>query len=622
MWCCSKQVTSSVVRQRRKPRLTATAQVVLSRANRLWQGGLAALLGKWRKRAEDIGFALLEPADHMKTALNTLVRRRMFGELLEMATFWRKMRHLMRLVGKFRLFQAASALNRWKIAANLREITLFTHKQRIRTVIAAIRQKITIEKRNSLTFWRKVAVKDRSFDVEAKRLSAIKLLLALKAVYRRALLSELRSKPNVKWALRRITKAFSKNGNSLLGKSVQLWRTEVDLGKNKHEIGLNRHLATIVLQLRLQGREMHREAVSRWKQIVPSLAFMRVNGKVIPSKKAGKAGKVLKLAHNPVSFRAFCTILSAHSTISSPVFSAFRGQLLLTPLKDHTTAHSQAQLRLLKRTFLHLGRSTSMRLRLALQSWTLAADSGRVQRIEYRHSAKALGKLLAALLGNALASGFREMKTPKSVQRIRKGMKALQRSCKYVLQKRFYQWSGSLKAFQAMQQLGALHFKSALQLSLKRLIFLPVIAGSERLLRERHHLFLLNRLLLKALSSSIQYWHCKALESGLVHFQTSLRLRRLQVLSSAWTRKQKSTGFLALKGTARRRELQERVLWQLGRVGKGQRVRRVMWEWRGKAKLLSRVVSGVRLIRRVGRRRSLQFFALLSAIAKTGRGPA
>lgn len=608
-------MTSPIIRQRHKPRLTATSQVVLSKANRRWQGELSGQLGKWRKLTEEIAFARLQPADHMKTALKSMMRRWLFAELLEKVCFGRKIKRLVRFIGKFILIQAAFALNRWKVVANVREITLFAHKQRIRTVITAIRQKIAIELHNSLTFWRKTAVKDRSFDVEAKRLAAIKLLLALKAVFRRALLSELRSKPNVKWALRRIAKAFGKNCSSLLGKSVQLWRTEVDLSKNRHEILLNRRLAAIVLQLRLQVREMHRKGVSRWKQIVPNLAFMRVNGKIIPSKTAGKPGKTLKLLHISVPFRAFCSILTAQSRVLSSVLCVFQGEPLHLPYKEHTTAQDQGQLRVLKRIFVQLGRNSDLRLRQAVQSWTWAAETGRVQRCGYRHSVKALGSLLAAMRGKALASGFREMKAPKAVQRIRKGVKALQRSCKYRLQKRFFQWSGCVKAFQVTQQLAALRFKSALQFPLNRLIFQPIIAGSERLQRERHHLFLLNRLLLKALSPSIQHWHCKALESGLVHFQTSLRLRRLQVLFSTWTRKHKVAGFQGLKGIVRTRELRGTALRRMERVGKGQRVRKVLWEWRKTAKLLSRVVSGVRLLRRVDRRRKSQSFSMLRGLA-------
>ena len=76
-----------------------------------------------------------------------------------------------------------------------------------------------------------------------------------------------------------------------------------------------------------------------------------------------------------------------------------------------------------------------------------------------------------------------------------------------------------------------------------------------------------------------------------------------------------------LKGAVKTRELREKYLWKMGRLVRGQVERKVLWAWRGKARLLSRIVSGVRLIRRVSRRRSVVFFGLLSRVAKTSRGP-
>ena len=621
MWCCSKQVTYPIVRQRRRPRLTATAQIVLSKANRRWEGKTAEILHKWRKLREERGLGLLHPAELLKIALKRVIDRWMFEDLLENVNNWRTIRHLVGLIGRSAAHQAASALNQWKATAHLRELTAFTHKRRIRTVIVAIRQKMAIEQRNSLSLWRKMAVKDRSFDVEAKRLSAIKLFLSLKAIFRRTLLSELLSKSNPKWALRRICKAFSKNVNTLLGKSVQLWRLEVDIGKNRHELGLNRRLAAISLRLRLQMREMHREALFRWKQNVPNLAFMRVNGAILPSRKAGKAGKVHQMSHIPLSPLASFTILAAFTKPISAISSLFRGFPLNIPQLDHISALDSSQIRLFKRIFALLSKNWRNKGKLALQEWALATETGRVQRYQYRHSARALGMVLKALAGKRIAVGFREMKVPKALQRVRKGIKALQRSYKYLLQKRFYRWNGSLKAFKAMYQLGALRLESALKETLKIRTFTHLKAVFERLNIEKHHIFLLNRILLKSLSRSVQLWHLKALETGLFTFQTALRLRRLHLLLSSRTRKDKGGSFAVLKGAVKTRELREKYLWKMGRLVRGQVERKVLWAWRGKARLLSRIVSGVRLIRRVSRRRSVVFFGLLSRVAKTSRGP-
>ena len=616
MWCCSQQVTATVTRQRLRPRFNASAQLAFHKANRRLQMTLTDAVRLWKHTNSEFALKLLPPAVTFMRLMKRFVRNFVYLQWKNYQNQWKTLKKLVKYIEKLGNLKCNSAIYTWKRNIHLREMHKNAQKRKITTIISAFRQKIAIDQRNFLTFWRKMSRNNRLFDVEAQNLATIKLKIALKSVLRRNLLVNLKKKPSVFWSIRIFNRFLLKNHRNLLGKSVQIWKNTIDSEKNTHKIELNRHLTALILHKKGNLRRLCKESITQWKQIVPKLSFFRVNGRIIRDKMQGNPQKPVILRHFEVTPVAKITILTRKIPVFSSISHLLKCELVQNQAEICENEDKNAKIIRFFRVFSRYFRSKQ---RISFYRWSEKTVSGRLSHFTSLYSSKFLFNRLQSLLKTRFSSSFRALKLPIIIKNTLKALKTLKKREKYSIQRRFFAWFCISHNIKSNHSIGISRIELILKNALKNTIFDPFQTNLMTLMREKREISKVNRVFLRSFRGFFRLWHRKTIEFGLINIEKTLGNRRLKVLFSNFERKIKSEILLKLKRNSENRHKKEKFLLKISRIANQEIKRKILRNLRLKTRILSKIMLGNRILGRLNRRKMSDFMVNLKRFARLKR---
>ena len=598
-----RAASDPVVRRKNRLRLRAGTQVVLGKGNRLWASKVAKAFACWRHSKDMRHLAFLSACEVVKHALKAFLRRALFGKLAKDSekrrSFSRLIVGLERIaVGKVGFFFGFWAKTSAKTGEND-----YISRRRLVTFVTYMRQAHRISLRNSVQLWRQASVKDISLILQAQQLSAIKFRIAFTPILRKTMLTQLKSKNNAFWAVKRLEKSAKKYQNSNIEGCLAAWREEVEAGKSQKLVEMTIGMETIVNSLRSCVKTAKKTGFERWKELIPKYTGLRINGKRVKNRFTPQNAKNLTVFPKTTSKITAISVLfpSKRHPISPLLCFSCIPTLKFPSLSPPSTIKSD--LKLLRRTFLTLSTSVFHQKMFAFDHWSTQTVQKSVLRSEQSHTILEIVTILQFFQKDRISAAFRALKVPKTVKKLNFALINIAKSYKFMVQKAFYRWNGSAKSIAALHQIAVFKLFSMAKKPLKRLFLSPILTAAGKKDAQKHSFLVLNRLLLREISRNLQKWSQKTTELRVLHLQEGMKNRRLKVLMLSWLKKDKFSNFQKFKSVTTQKSLKEKYLSKMFRLNRRKTLKNAIKRYQKQAKTLSKLQKAVKSIRKVTYRR-------------------